>query len=294
MDIPANASFHFAFHRFKGRIDHLHRDGFGGLPVIRMAQFGFHKGMAERHIARGVQIDAAPDAGVAVADTVHEGEVPADAHQHGGVQPDVAVAAVVELLECAPVLLFPGAGDIHRYHLHRQGRLLARFHKVGDVDVILHEHPVDGAEQVAVHPNLRMVVDAVELEPDLLSGIVGGNLKFGAEPAGVVVAPHLRNVRNQTLLHLVVQAIVGFRHLAVIYVGVQHRAGHDGGQPAFGGKAGERHRLRFLLQFALRQGQPFLFPVMAYFGIQAEAALRLGGAEQHRQQQGGNSAQKVG
>ena len=289
-----DGSFDLAFHRFKCWVGHLHRDGFGSLAVVRVAQFGFHKGVAERHLAGGVQINAAPDAGVAVADAVHEGEVPADAHQHGGVQPDVAVAAVVELLECAPVLLFPGAWDIHRYHLHRQGRLLARFHKVGDVDVILHEHAVDGAEQVAVHPNLRMVVDAVELEPDLLAGIVGGNLKFGAEPAGVVVAPHLRYVRNQPLLHLVVQPVVGFRHLAVIYVGVQHRAGYDGGQPAFGGKAGERHRLRFLLQFALRQGQPFLFPIVADFGIQAEAALRLGGAEQHCQQQGGHSAQKVG
>ena len=199
----------------------------------------------------------------------------------------------MELLEGAPVLLFPSAWHIHRNHLDRQCGLRSRFHKVGDVDVILHEHAVDGAEQVAVHPDLRMVVDAVELQPDLLAGVIGWHLEFGAEPAGVVVAPHLRNVRNQPLLHLVVQAVVGFRHLFVENVVVQHGAGHNGGQPALGGKSGPGHLLRCGFQLVLRQGQPFAFPLMAAFRIKADA-LRLGRAERQGQQQGRHAAQKVG
>jgi hypothetical protein len=85
---------------------------------------------------------------------------------------------------------------------------------------------------VAVEPDAGAVVDAVEMEPDVLSVVIGSEREFGAVP------PRLRKLRR----------LDGRKVVAVIEVGVDailHQARKDGGRhadgiPTVAGETGHR------------------------------------------------------
>ena len=194
--------------------------------VVRMSEFRAHEGMAHGHPACRIQGDAAPDAGVAVADGIPEGEIPTHAHEHGGVQADVAVAAVIVFAGRAPGLLAGPAGEIYRIHQHCQRVAAADVRELRDVDVIVPEHAGEGTEQMPVHPELRPVVDALRVQPDPFSGIRFRDVELRAEPVGIVAAAHLVDVRDETFRKAVVVREIRIGEDAVLHQVRKHRGGH--------------------------------------------------------------------
>ena len=189
-----------------------------------------------------IERNAAPDAGVAVADGVPESEVPAHAHEHGGVQADITVASVVVFAGGAPRFLAGPTGEIHRIDQHGQRIPAADVRKFGDVDVIVPEHTRERAEQVSVHPEFRAIVHAFRMQPHLLAGIIGRNVELRAEPIGVIAAAHFVDVRNKTFGETVIVGEIRVRQEAVL-----HQVGEHGARNA-------RAHPRIIVEARLREG----------------------------------------
>ena len=230
--------------------------------------------MTQSHIARRVKTHAAPDARITVADAVHEGKVPTDTHQHSGVEANVTIATIEELFLVTPNFPFPCARSIHGKNFHCQRGLLTRFHKVGDVDIVSHEHAVDGTEHDAVHPHLGVVVDTVELQPNLAAGKGCGHVKLGAEPACIEVAAHFIDIGYQFLLHLVIQAVIRFGKLTIVNICIQDSSRNNSRQPATHIVAHHRDGLGRVANLIQTLHFPYCRAVMAVFRIQPDAVSR--------------------
>ena len=223
-------------------IGDLDRDGLARHVVVRPGEFGFDERVFQPDPPGGEDGDVAPDAGVAVADAVEVEEVPSDGHQLGDVAADLAVAAVLEFAVCAERLAALGADrarHVHGIDLHGQDVLPVEGDLVGDVDDALQEHACRVAHHVAVEPDLRTVVDAIGLEPDLFAAaLLPVEPEFRPEPVGVEIASHAVEVGNAVLFQFVVQPVVGFGVDAVVDQRVEHRSRDHRRQPPFGREFG--------------------------------------------------------
>ena len=203
-----NFTFDTAFDRFGGRIDQLDRNLFAGGVVSWLAEFRFHERVTHVDVARGINRDAFPDSGVAVADTVEERKVPSHAHQHRRVEADVAVPAVKELACGSPGFLPCRTGHVYRVNFYGQCIGLAQLREIRNVDPLILEHAVHRSEQVAVEPHLGAVVDSVELHPDPFVRVTFRERKFGTEPIGVKIPARFAQVRDQVAVELIVYTVV--------------------------------------------------------------------------------------
>ena len=213
----------------------------GGIEELRA-----DKRIGEARGAGREEPDRTPDAGVAVADSVREREVPADGHEHRHVLADLPVAAVAPLARRAPRLAvrlrMRIAGNVHRRHLYGEDVLLPRLDEVRNVEHLPPEHAGRLADGLSVDPYLAAVVDALWGEPHVLALVVRGHVERRAEPRGVVFRVHVVEVGNRLELAAVVDAIVrvgeesvadhvvqdGSRHLGREPLGVVEPRGRDG------------------------------------------------------------------
>ena len=154
-------------------VGHLDRDGLSSHVVVRFFERGPYEGVLQADGARCEDLQVAPDARIPVADAVEVVEIPPDGHQLRHVATDFSIAAVLELAvgaERLAALGFDRSRHVHRVDLHGQDVLLVEGDLVRDVGHALEEHAGGRPYEVAVEPDLRAVVHAVGLEPDLLSG----------------------------------------------------------------------------------------------------------------------------
>ena len=256
-----------------GRIHQRHAHLLAGTVETGFVQGGADHGPAHLDGAGGVDGNTFPDTGVAVANAIHKGEIPAHGHEHGGVQADGTIAAVVEFTGSAPGLEHGFAGYIHGKDLDGQGVALSGTGIIGDVHPFLLEHAARGGQQGTVHPNFGPIIDALQPQPDVLSAIAFRQVEFRAEPGGVKVAPGLAQIRDGAPAP-VVQAIVGLRIYLIIYQGVEHRSRNDGLHPG----CIVIDRVRYLFPAIAEVLEPGHFPIgrtlMEWFGVKADGALR--------------------
>ena len=190
--------------------------------------------MADNRFVRSIEADVFPDTGITVADPVVEGEIPAHTHQHGCIQSDVTVSAIMKLAGGSPLLRFDGSRHIDRINFDRQSILPADTGEIGDIDIFRFEHTRHIAKQITVYPYFGTVVDTVHLEPDDFVFIVFRYVEFRTEPVGVELASCSGKVRDDIPVQLVVHTKIRFRIYLVVDEGVQDRTGHDRRHPLSG------------------------------------------------------------
>ena len=234
-----------------------------------MGKFRFDERIEDARLAALINLDTLPDAGVAVAHTVVEGEVPAGAHQHGHIAANPAVAAIVELLAGAPCAARQRTGAVNREHLYGQHILLSEPDEFAYLYPLLPEHSGPGGEKLAVEPHLGVVVDAVQLHPDAAAGIIGvWELQLCAEPVGIFVATGAGQVGNQPFLDVVVVAKIRVGIDAVLYQRVQHGTGHNRLHPVGIVIAGQRQFLCRHVHFGGLLHLPDIIAAVLFAGVQ--------------------------
>ena len=222
---------YLAFDRMHRGIGEFDGDGFICLIVIRLGESGPDKGMSEFDFPCRVDGDTPPDARISVADTVLEGKIPADRHQHGGVEANVAISSIAVFAPGCPGFGLVGTRNIHRINLYSQHIFCANLRKIGDVGKVLHEHSGYGADEMAVQPYFCPVVDPVGLEPECFVLVTCREGELRAEPVGVKISSYLGDVGDQIAAQFVVKSEIGFRIDFIAYQRMKYRAGHDGGHP---------------------------------------------------------------
>ncbi len=135
----------------------------------------------ERDRALSGDRDVLPDTHVAVADARHP--VPAFGGGEGGAVDGLEAAVVAGTGGDGLLLRDPGVvGRIDEYG----ERVLAGFQEPSDIEAAADESAVNAAELVAVEPDLRAVIDAVERERRVPVQGVRGRGEVGAVPEALV------------------------------------------------------------------------------------------------------------
>ena len=189
--------------------------------------------VAHAHGSGGAQHHVLPDAGVAVADRGNP--IPALAAKEGGAV-ERAVRAVAARARLHGFLV-PDPEMRLRPEMHRQDVGAAGRQRRGGVELAPDEGAVDLAQLLAVEPDLRVVVDAVEGQVDRAA------LPLRRRVEGDAIPPRLfRQVGDQQVIEAVQR--VGVNPL--LHQGGEHRARHGRIQPGAGveGRAGDLRRRR--------------------------------------------------
>ena len=187
--------------------------------------------MADDRFVRSIEADVFPNTGITVADTVVEGKIPTDTHQHGCVQSDVTVSTIVKLAGSSPLLRFDGSRHIDRINLDCQGILLTDTGEVGDIDIFRFEHAGHIAKQITVYPYFGTVIDAVYLKPDDFVFIVFRYVKFRTKPIGVELASCFGKIRDDIPIQLIIHSIIRLRIYLVVDERVQDCTRNDRRHP---------------------------------------------------------------
>ena len=118
------------------------------------------------------------------------------------------------------------AGMRLRRNQHRHHSLSAGLHVGRNVKDAAHEGSARRAHLHAVDPDGGGIIDALEVQPDALTGVVGGNLDCRSIP--------IRRARQAlgNNLRPVVFTVKRFEVNMVVYQGRQHRSGNRGCIPA--------------------------------------------------------------
>ena len=189
-------SFDRTFYATLCRVCHLYTDSLFCQIVAWFGEFGFDEWMADDRFVRSIEADVFPDTGITVADTVVEGEIPTDTHQHGCVQSDVTVSAIVKLTGGSPLFRLDGPRHIDWINLDCQSVLLADTGEISDIDILRFEHTGHIAKQITVYPYFGAVIDTVYLKPDDFVFIIFWYVKFRTEPIGVELASCFGKIRD--------------------------------------------------------------------------------------------------
>ena len=188
------------FSAVRAGIPYLDTDCLFRRIIVRMGKFRGDIRAAQLLGTRCIESNRAPDAGVAVADAVFVGEVPAHRHQLRYVLPNPSIASVVPLANGSPTFRRSCSRHIDREDTNGNSRCLPGLHgAVGDVERLAVEHACHRANHIAVDPYLGSVVDTHRLEPDALALIVGWHDELSSEPIGIELSSHFRNVGNDVV-----------------------------------------------------------------------------------------------
>lgn len=140
----------------------------GDRHVGQVRQEGVDTWIADQDMAGGPQPDVVPDPGGPVAYRGHP--VPARRSQVGGGVEVHLVGARVHPGLARGALVTGAAGHRHRRDLHRERVRAARGEQLGHVVGRAGEGICQVAHLLSVEPDVGLVVDAVELEPDAAPG----------------------------------------------------------------------------------------------------------------------------
>ncbi len=197
-----DADLEIGAHRLLARIvqitAHLDRRILSGLPI------DIHEpgGIAHGHRAGGFQPDMLPDAHVPI--THARRPIPADGLVHGHVVENRSVAAVGSdaAVDAAYLLLHRIAGHVQLMDANGQRiRCAARLRKLANIESKPLEHPhhvLRIGDLMAVQPNIRAIVDPIEMQPHRLALITGGQRERSAEPVRAI--KRIRVIRQVTVL----------------------------------------------------------------------------------------------
>ena len=215
------------------RTRHLDTYRFAADIVVRFIQIGANKRVTKHRFIGCIEADTLPNTRIAVANTIKEGKVPANAHQHRGIQADITVATIAKLARSTPLFKFCCTGHIDRIDLNCESVLLAHLHKFGNIYVRRLKHTRHILQQMAIHPHFGAIVYTLELQPHNLTFITLGHVKFCAEPIGVEISAGISQIGYYLLIELIIQAIVRIRIDLVMHQRVKHRSWNNCRKPLF-------------------------------------------------------------
>ncbi len=205
--------------------DRDHDGDFRDGRIGELRQHAVDARVADDDMPGGSQPHMVPDARHPVAHRGHP--VPSRGSEIGGRVQVHLLGARIDPGLTGRALVTRAAGNGHRRDLHCQGVLALGGKERRDVVRRAGEGIGHPADLLPVEPDVRPVVDAVELEPDMTSGPgpqAARQIEVALVPPGVA-RQRLGDVQ-------VVQADDGVGQLALVDERGQHRAGNRGRQPA--------------------------------------------------------------
>src|SRR5690554_2752085 len=123
--------------------------------------------MPKRYTSRSIYRNIFPDTGIAVSDSIEEGEVPPHSHQLRYVFPDFSVTSILEFIiqgaNRFPPPWFHRTRHVYGIHFYSQYIWLIEMDIVRYIDMILVEHTGNIANHIPIQPHFRAIIDTIHL-----------------------------------------------------------------------------------------------------------------------------------